>query len=113
MSLFGGRTVKGIVINIFKKVFTAKLKAKFCWTGSTKGKGKHAFQKFDGIISAVQIAVSAHFDCTIADIEEECKLRFKQAPKDYNREKIKKQKQNQRLERQRLALEMNQLSEDE
>ncbi len=94
-------------------MFTAKLKAKFCWTGSTKGKGKDAFQKFDGIISAMQIATSAHFDCTIKDIEEECKLRFKQAQKDYDREKLKKRLQKQRLEKKRLASEINEASDDE
>lgn len=113
MSLFGGRTIKEIVINIFKKMFTTKLKVKFCWTGSTKGEGKDAFQKFDGIISAMQIATSAHFDCTITDIEAECKLRLKQAQKGYDREELKKLMQKQRLKKKRLTLEMNQVSDDE
>lgn len=83
-------------------MFTAKLKTKFCWTGSTKGKGKIAFQNFEEIIGVLRIAVSAHIDCTIADIEEECKLRFKQAQKDYDREKEKKLLERQALERQEL-----------
>lgn len=111
MSLIGGRTIKEIVINIFKKMFTTKLKTKFCWTGSSKGKRKGAFQKFEGIISAIQTAASVHFDCTITEIEEEIKLRLKQAQKDYQREKVKKRLEFECLEKERL--EENQVSEEE
>lgn len=83
-------------------MFTAKLKTKFTWTGASKTGPKEAFQNFEGIISAIQIAVSAHYDCTIADIESECKLRLKQAQKDYDRQKLKKKREKERLERERL-----------
>lgn len=109
MSSFGGKTVNEFVINIFKKMFSTKLKTKFTWTGFSKGKPKKAFNKFEGIISAMQIAVSAHFDCTIANIEDECKLRLKQAQKDYEREQLKEAL---RLEKERLALELN-VSDDD
>lgn len=87
LASFGGDTVNEIVINIFKKLFSSKLKTKYCWKGSLKGKGKAPFKSLLGIRDVIWSAVRLHFDnCTEARITKEIKLRLNQAQKDYDRE---------------------------
>lgn len=83
-----------MVINIFKKMFSLKLKTKYCWTGSKRGRGKSAFRRLTGIRDAIWYAVQVHFpDCTESRINKEIKLRLNQAQKDYDRE-MARQRQN-------------------
>lgn len=68
-------------------LFLSKLKTKICWKGSTT---KYAFENFTNILDALRQAVAfRHKKCSADDIATECKLRFKQAEKDYNRELLK------------------------
>lgn len=86
----GGSTIKKNVINIFKVLFSLKLKTKICWKGSSHKDGRDAFENFENIQDAIRQAVKfRHKKCTADDIATECKLRFKQAKKDYNRELLK------------------------
>lgn len=88
MASFGGDTVNELVINIFKKLFSTKLKTKYCWKGTTRG--KHAFKRLTGIREAIWSAVKIHFnDCTESTVNKEIKLRLNQAQKDYDRELLK------------------------
>lgn len=87
MASFGGENVKELVINIFRKLFSSKLKTKYCWKGSKKGKVKVAFNRLMGLREVLWSAVKVHFeDCTEATIDKEIKLRLNQAQKDYDRE---------------------------
>lgn len=93
LASYGGETVNELVINIFKKLFSSKLKTKYCWIGTTKGKEKAAFKRLIGIREAIWSAVKINFkDCTEAMINKEIKLRLNQAQKDYDRELMKEQK---------------------
>lgn len=86
----GGDDIKKNVINIFNILFSSKLKTKLCWRGSKKGNGKAAFGGLLNIQMAIRQAVKyRHKKCCAEDIKKECKLRFKQAQKDYDREKAK------------------------
>lgn len=90
MASFGGNNVNELVINIFKNMFTAKLRTKYSWRGT--GKGKSAFKCLTGIRDAIWSAVKIHFkDCTEATVNREIKLRLYQAQKDYDRELLKEQ----------------------
>lgn len=94
LASYGGNTVQEIVINIFQKMFSSKLKTKYCWRGSSKGKGKVAFKKFVNIIDVIWSAVKVHVEtCTEAMVKKQIKLRLNQAQKDYNRE-MEKQRNN-------------------
>lgn len=87
MASYGGKSVQEVVIKIFKKLFTTKLKTKYCWVGSSKGDGKIAFKNFANIIEILWMAVKVHFEnCTEATMIQEIKNRFNQADKDYERE---------------------------
>ncbi len=79
----GGKSVKKMIIRVFKRLFSAKLKTKMCWNGSKQG--KIVFKNLEGILDVLKLAVG----CTEAELEQECKLRFNQAQKDYDREKEK------------------------
>lgn len=93
LASFGGGSIQEVVINIFKKLFTTKLKTKYCWTGSSKGNGKTAFKTLTNIIDVIWSAVKVHFDnCTEAMVIKEIKLRLNQAQKDYEREMEKQNK---------------------
>lgn len=75
------------MINIFKKLFATKLKTKYCWRGSSQGKGKIAFKELTNVIDVIWGAVKVHFeDCTESMLKKEIKLRLNQAQKDYDRE---------------------------
>lgn len=90
MASYGGDTVKELVINIFKRLFSSKLKTKYCWKGSVLGNGKLAFEALLGIRDAIWCAVKVHFeDCTESTINKEIKLRLNQAQKDYDREVLR------------------------
>lgn len=94
MASYGGKSVKEMMINIFNKLFSPKLKTKYCWRGSTKGKGKAPFKKLKNIIEVLWLAVKVHFEaCTEAIIIKEIKLRLNQALKDYDREMEKRNKE--------------------
>lgn len=87
LASYGGDSVQEIVINIFKKIFSNKLKTKYCWRGSSKGKGKAAFKNFTNIIEVIWSAVKVHVEtCTEAMVKKQIKLRLNQAQKDYDRE---------------------------
>lgn len=61
-----------------------------CWKGTTE---KEEFRKFSGLRDVLRRAVKARIrKCTLADIDRECKFRFNQAKKDYDREKSKNRK---------------------
>lgn len=90
LASFGGDSIQQIVINIFNKLFTAKLKTKYCWRGSSKGKGKAAFKELTKIIDVIWRAVQVHCVCTEAKVKKEIKLRLNQAQKDYDREMEKR-----------------------
>lgn len=90
LATIGGSSLKNNVINIFGELFSAELKTKMCWSGSTAG--KIPFAQFKGIRNVIRLAVKRSFKCTQHLIDCECKLRFKQADKDYEREQFKNQK---------------------
>ncbi len=88
MSTFGGRNIKNCVINIFDGMFTKKLRTKMCWKGTPE---KEEFRQFTGLRHVLRRAVKIRVrKVGLADIDSECKLRFNQAQKDYDREKAKK-----------------------
>lgn len=78
-----------MIIRVFKRLFTAKLRTQMCWNGTKQGKIE--FKYFEGILDVLKEAVG----CTEYELETECKLRFNQAQKDYDREK--EMKRNARL----------------
>lgn len=55
-----------------------------CWNGTKRNKA--AFKNYEGILDVLRQAIG----CTEDELERECKLRFNQAQKDYDREKEKK-----------------------
>lgn len=98
LAIIGGASIKDNVIRIFKRLFSAKLRSQMCWNGTSQ---KEAFCTFTGVLEVLLLAVTYNFShCTEDDIEEECKLRFKQAKKDHQREKEKLIKIEQRKLRQ-------------
>ncbi len=91
LASFGGKSIQQVVINNFNRLFTPKLKTKYCWRGSSKGKGKIAFKELTNIIDVIWSAVKVHFeDCTEAMVKSEIKSRLNQAQKDYDREMEKR-----------------------
>lgn len=58
-----------------------------CWKGTPK---KVEFRQFTGLRDVLRRAVKTRKrKVALADIDRECKLRFNQAQKDYDREKAK------------------------
>lgn len=83
VSTIGGSNTKKKIIKIFNRLFSTKLRSKICWKGTPGPNGKLAFESLEEILEVLRQGVG----CTEDEIETKCKLRFKQAPKDYERAK--------------------------